>query len=430
MKMTSRPSGPLIGETTVPGDKSISHRALLLSALASGDSHLEHMLMEGDCSATVGMLGALGVRVEEQGSKIVVHGRGLHGLTPPKGPINCLRSGTTMRLGAGVLAAQSFTSVLNGDPQLLKRPMRRITEPLACMGARIICKPEGTPPLEIEGTVLSGYEHYLNVASAQVKSCLLLAGLYAKGETIVVEPGPSRDHTERMLRARGVNLQSENLHHILRGPIEGLLSMDMTIPGDISSASYLIAAATLVPGSKVRIQGVGVNPTRTGLIDVLNAMGAHIALENIHDAGGEPVGDIVVEHALLHGIEVSGSIVPRMIDELPVLALAAACAQGSTIVRDAAELRHKESDRIDTVSRELTALGAQIQPTEDGFIIEGVGQLQGATVQSYGDHRLAMTLAIAGLVAHGETTIHDAECIPDSFPGFSEILDRLGEINV
>ena len=430
MNMTSRPSGPLIGETTVPGDKSISHRALLLSALASGDSHLEHMLMEGDCSATVGMLGALGVRVEEQGSKIVVHGRGLHGLTPPKGPINCLRSGTTMRLGAGVLAAQSFTSVLNGDPQLLKRPMRRITEPLACMGARIICKPEGTPPLEIEGTVLSGYEHYLNVASAQVKSCLLLAGLYAKGETIVVEPGPSRDHTERMLRARGVNLESENLHHILRGPIEGLLPMDMTIPGDISSASYLIAAATLVPGSKVRIQGVGVNPTRTGLIDVLNAMGAHIALENIHDAGGEPVGDIVVEHALLHGIEVSGSIVPRMIDEFPVLALAAACAQGSTIVRDAAELRHKESDRIDTVSRELTALGAQIQPTEDGFIIEGVGQLQGATVQSYGDHRLAMTLAIAGLVAHGETTIHDAECIPDSFPGFSEILDRLGEINV
>ncbi len=430
MNMISRPSGPLIGETTVPGDKSISHRALLLSALASGDSHLEHMLMEGDCSATVGMLGALGVQVEEQGSEIVVHGRGLHGLKPPDGPINCLRSGTTMRLGAGVLAAQPFTSVLSGDPQLLKRPMRRITEPLACMGARIACQPEGTPPLEIEGTVLSGYEHHLNVASAQVKSCLLLAGLYAKGETIVVEPGPSRDHTERMLRARGVNLQSENLHHILRGPIEDLLPMDMTIPGDISSASYLIAAATLVSGSKVRIQGVGVNPTRTGLIDVLNAMGAHIALENIHDAGGEPVGDIVVEHALLHGIEVSGSIVPRMIDEFPVLVLAAACAQGSTIVRDAAELRHKESDRIDTVSRELTALGAQIQPTEDGFIIEGVGQLQGAMVQSYGDHRLAMTLAIAGLVAHGETTIHDAECIPDSFPGFSEILDRLGEINV
>ncbi len=449
-------SGALLrGRVRVPGDKSISHRALLLGALADGVSQIRGFLSCGDCLATLTCLRALGVEAtpipghppapsighpsappvghppappvgggeggEGSLTTLVIHGRGLRA---PAAPLNCARSGTTMRLLAGILAGQPFASTLTGHPQLLRRPMRRVVEPLRRMGAEI----EDTSshaPLTIRGRRLHGYDHTLVVASAQVKSALLLAGLYADGPTTVRQPGPARDHTERMLAAMGADIETTGLTVILH-PSSSLSPFSLTIAGDISSAAFPLITAALVPGSEVTVEGVGVNSTRTGLLDVLRAMGAEIALDNEREQGNEPVADVTVRASDLVGVEIGGDTVVRMIDEFPVLAVAATQGSGITVVRDAAELRVKETDRIAAVIAELRALGARIDPLPDGFIIEGPTPLHGAVVDSHGDHRLAMALAVAGLIAEGEVVIENADCIDDSFPGFVALMCGLG----
>jgi len=423
----------LRGELSVPGDKSITHRVLLLSALADGCSRIRGHLEGGDCLATANCLRALGVTIEQASSpaaegshELIIEGTGLHGWREPGDVLDCLRSGTTMRLLAGLLAGQSFFSVLNGAGQLRRRPMDRVVIPLRKMGARIEGRQSGRfPPLGISGSILHEIEYVLPVASAQVKSCILLAGLYAEGPTTVIEPGPSRDHTERMLRARGVALKSQGLRHTLTGPVARLAPLDTRVPGDFSSAAYLLVGALLVPGSEVLIDNVGVNPTRTGLLDVLRSMGANIALVDQRDQGGEPVADLLVRSQELGATQVGGHVVPRMIDEFPILALAATQAHGVTQVRDAAELRVKETDRIASIVEALRAMGSHIEGRPDGFEVEGPSRLHGALVDCHRDHRMAMTLAIAGLIAEGETIIAGADCIADSFPGFIESLRAL-----
>ncbi len=435
---------PLHGQARVPGDKSISHRALMLGALADGVSHVAGFLPGGDCLATLGCMRALGVQISLNGLSgensvesvdVTIHGRGLRGLRAPSAPLDCVRSGTAMRLLAGILAGQDFDSVLSGNPQLLARPMRRVVEPLRAMGADI-SDTDGHGPLVIHGKRLRGGEHTLAVASAQVKSALLLAGLFADEPVIVRQPGPSRDHTERMLESRIKNQESrmseaaivtDGLRVTLNPTvIDCLKPLDITIPGDISSAAFPLAAALLVPDSEITLTGVNTNWTRTGLLDVLAAMGAEIALMNEGEQGGEPVADLVVRSASLVATEIGGDTVVRMIDEFPILVVAATQARGTTVVRDARELRVKETDRIATVVAELRKLGAQIEPQEDGFIVKGPTRLHGALVDSHDDHRLGMALAVAGLVADGETVIEHAERIADSFPGFVGIMQGLG----
>jgi len=419
------PERPLRGHIRVPGDKSISHRALLLGAIADGKSQVRNLLPAADCLATLRCLRALGVDIEEPDpTTLIVHGRGLRGLRSPDGPLNCERSGTTMRLLSGILAGQPFPATLTGSPQLLRRPMSRVVTPLRQMGARI-ADTDSHAPLHIQGGNLRGIEYTLPVASAQVKSAVLLAGLYADGPTVVHEPGPARDHTERMLRAMGCELQIAN-HKLQITSCERLKALDFLVPGDASSAAFLMVAAVLVPGSEVVIEGVGVNPTRTGLLEVLRWMGAEVALTSERMASGEPVADLSVRSGTLQGVEVGGETVVRMIDEFPVLAVAATQAQGTTLVRDAAELRVKESDRIATAVAELRRLGACIEERPHGFVVHGPTPLRGAVVQSYGDHRLAMALAVAGLLADGETTVQGANCITDSFPGFAETMRAIG----
>ncbi len=429
MRLTVEKSKSLSGRIEVPGDKSISHRALLLGAIAEGTTRVQNFLPAADCLATLACVRAMGVEVERLSeTELIVYGRSLHGLMETKDVLDCAGSGTTMRLLAGILTGQPFYSVLTGNQQLRRRPMGRIAEPLRQMGATVFGRDNGRlPPLTILGGNLHGIEYRLPVASAQVKSAILLAGLYADGPTVIHEPGPARDHTERMLAAMGANIQYpiSNITGItLRGDTE-LSSLDIVVPGDISSAAYFIAAACLVPGSEVAVVGVGVNPTRTGFLDALREMGADILMENQHEVSGEPVADIVVQAGDLRGIEVKGEQVPRMIDEFPILAVVASQAQGTTVVSDAAELRVKETDRIANITVELRKLGARIEERPDGFVVEGPTRLVGAQVNSHGDHRLAMSLAIAGLVAEGETTIEGAECIADSFPGFEGILGAL-----
>ncbi len=426
MDLTVRATPRLAGETTVPGDKSITHRALLFGAMGDGPSRIWDHLEGGDCRATMACLERLGIVVERVAeAEIIVHGRGLRGWRPPAAPLDCGRSGTTMRLLAGLLAGQSFPSVLTGDAQLLGRPMGRVVEPLRRMGARIRATEENSPPLEIDGGSLQGVRYELPVASAQVKSCVLLAGLYAQGPTVVVEPAPSRDHTERMLRARGAPLESRGFEHTLAGPVERLSALDIRVPGDLSSAAYLLVAALLAREGRLVVRGVSVNPTRTGLLSVLNRMGARMTLQNLRSEGGEPVADLSAEPSTLRAAEVGGDLVPRMIDEFPILALAATQAEGVTRVRDAAELRVKESDRISAIVGELSALGAHIQERPDGFNVHGPTPLHGGPVHSHGDHRLAMTLAVAGLVASGSTRVQHAECVADSYPGFERVLGDL-----
>lgn len=424
-RLTIQPAASLRGCARVPGDKSISHRALLLGALADGAGQVSGFLPSADCQATVGCLRALGVVIDTlDATSLVVHGRGLHGLQAPSRPLNCARSGTTMRLLAGLLAGQAFESTLTGDDQLLRRPMRRIAEPLGRMGADIETA-AGHAPLIIRGAPLHGCEHTLHVASAQVKSALLLAGLYADGSTVVHQPGPARDHTERMLAAMGVNIDLAGLTAALHPP-DALFPLSLTVPGDISSASFPLVAALLVPGSVISISGVGVNPTRTGLLDVLREMGAVISVDNEGVSGNEPLADVTARASRLQGLEIGGDVVVRMIDEFPALAVAATQALGTTIVRDAAELRVKETDRIATAVQELRKMGARIESLPDGFVVEGPTQLRGAVVDSHRDHRLAMAMAVAGLVAEGETVIQRAECIGDSFPGFVELIQGFG----
>jgi 3-phosphoshikimate 1-carboxyvinyltransferase len=424
-ELKARPSGPLHGFVRVPGDKSISHRTLLLGSLADGLSEVWGFLRSADCLATLACMRGLGVRVDlhAEGS-LTVHGVGLRGLHPPGAPLDCVRSGTTMRLLAGILAGQPFESVLSGHPQLLRRPMRRIADPLAAMGAQILTT-DGHGPLKISGRRLLGCDHALAVASAQVKSAILLAGLYADGPTTVRQPGPARDHTERMLSAMGADVQVDGLTVTLR-PSSRLAPVSLTVPGDISSAAFPLAAAVLLPGSEVTFGGLGINPTRTGFLDVLHRMGAELTLEERRSEGAEPVARVTAHASNLNGAEVGGETVVRMIDEFPTLAVVASQARGTTVVRDASELRVKETDRIATTVAELQKLGAKIQPLPDGFIVEGPAPLTGGTVDSHGDHRLAMALAVAGLISRDEVVIQGAECIADSFPGFVGLMRELG----
>ena len=426
MKLRVRPCQILRGSVTVPGDKSISHRALLLGAIAHGVSTVRKWLPADDCQATLNALRDLGVTVERVSpTELLVHGAGLRGLSPPAGPIDCRGSGTTMRLLAGILAGQPFTSTLDGHAGLRRRPMERVAIPLREMGAAVETQ-DGCPPLTISGGNLNSINYRLPVASAQVKSAVLLAGLYAHGQTTVHQPAPSRDHTERMLRAQGVNIEAHNDIITLTPSTHPLAPFSLTVPADFSSASFPLVAASLVPGADVTLEGVGVNPTRTGLLDVLDAMGAGVESLNQAEHGGEPVADLVAGSRRLKGVEVSGDVVVRMIDEFPIFAVAATQAQGETLVRDARELRVKETDRIASVVAELRVLGAAIEERDDGFIVEGPARLRGAQVQSHDDHRLAMALVVAGLIAEGETIVDGAEVIDDSFPGFVGLMRGLG----
>ena len=429
-QITVQRAESLRGRVRVPGDKSISHRAVLLGAIAQGDSCIRGVLRGGDCLATIGCIRGLGVTVDEpDGDTLVVRGRGLDGLQEPSNPLDCRSSGTTMRLLAGLVAGAGVMTVLSGSGQLNRRPMARVAEPLRRMGATVLGRQGGRlPPLAVQGGRLHGIDYALPVASAQVKSAIVLAGLYTPELTVVHEhpQGISRDHTERMLRAMGAPIHSLGARVLSERPTHPLQPLDLEIPADMSSAAFLMVAALLTPGSRVELAAVTLNPTRTGLYDVLTAMGGQLTVENAHEVAGEPVGDVVVAHAPLRGTTAAGEAVVRGIDELPILAVAATQAHGTTVVRDAAELRVKETDRIATVVEELRKLGAQIEARPDGFIVEGPTALRGCTVDSHGDHRLAMALIVAGLVADGETVVRDTDCISDSFPGFERLLVRLG----
>ena len=409
---------PLRGTIGVPGDKSISHRTLLLAAIADGESRIEGLLRSHDVKATRGCLAALGVDIAEAGDAVAVRGAGVRGLRRPASPLDCVRSGTTMRLLAGLLAGRPFASLLSGDSQLLGRPMARVVDPLTRMGARIELE-DGCGPLLIHGTALHGAVHRLPIASAQVKSALLLAGLTAEGPTTVTEPGPSRDHTERMLGTMGAGVSIDG-RTIRIEPASRLDAIDTAVPGDPSSAAFWLVAGTIVPGSRLTISGVGINPTRTGLIDVLRAMGASIGIEGERQVANEPVADLTVEACDLHGVTVEGETVVRMIDEFPVLAVAATQADGETVIRNAGELRRKESDRIGAVVAALRRLGARIEEHRDGFVVEGATPLRGGSVDGCEDHRLVMALAVAAMVADGPVTIEGAERAEDSYPGFFE----------
>jgi 3-phosphoshikimate 1-carboxyvinyltransferase len=421
-----RPCPALRGSATVPGDKSITHRALLMGAVAQGVSTVRNWLPAADCQATLNALRALRVDVEQiSPTELLVNGVGLRGLKPPAAPIDCQGSGTTMRLLAGILAGQSFASTLDGHAGLRRRPMERVAVPLREMGAEVVTR-DGCPPLTVAGGQLRGIEYQLPVASAQVKSAILLAGLYAEGQTVLRQPGPSRDHTERMLWAQGVSIESGDDTITLTPDARPLAPISLTVPADFSSAAFPLVAALLVGVGEVTLEGVGVNSTRTGLLDVLDEMGAEITWLNQTEQGGEPAADLMVRSSELRGVEVGGELVVRMIDEFPILAVAATQARGETLVRDARELRVKETDRIASVVAELRALGAPIQEQDDGFVVEGPIPLRGARVHSHGDHRLAMALVIAGLIAERETVVEGADVIADSFPDFVSLMQELG----
>ena len=422
---SSQPGQPLHGDVRVPGDKSVSHRALMLSAIAEGTSRIHGFLEGEDTRATAAVLSKLGVRIEmPSNGERVVHGVGLHGLRGSSEPLDCGNAGTGMRLLTGLLAGQAFDSELIGDASLSKRPMRRVTDPLTQMGARIDSR-DGLPPLIVRGGQnMQGIHYALPVASAQVKSALLLAGLYSQGVTEIIEPHPTRDYTERMLAAFDWPIDFSPGHASLEGG-HTLRATDVDVPADFSSAAFFLVAGSIVPGSELRLPAVGLNPRRTGLLHALRLMGADIAIESPRESGGEPVGDLVVRYAPLHGIELPESLVPDMIDEFPVLFIAAAVATGTTTIRGAAELRVKESDRIATMATGLRALGASIEETPDGAIIGG-GKLGAGSVQSHLDHRIAMSFAVAGLVAEAPVRINDCSHVATSFPGFLELANGCG----
>ena len=427
MRIISKLSRPLKGELTAEADKSISHRSVIFSGLARGESVIRNFLLAADTLSSYNCMRKLGVEMTREGSFIRVEGKGIEGLQEPFQVLDCGNSGTTIRLLSGLLSARPFFSVLSGDSSLNKRPMKRIISPLNSMGAVINARSQGNyPPLAVNGQRLKGIDYTLPVASAQVKSALLLAALTAEGETTLREPHKSRDHTERMLHAMGARIQEEGLK-IKLSPGVDLLPQEFIVPGDISSAAFFIVAATIVPGSELLIKGVGINPSRSGIIEVLIQMGGNIKLENQQVISGEPVADLIVSHSRLKAVEISGDIVPRLIDELPVLAVAMAAASGTSIVHDAQELKVKETDRIEAITAELKKVGIQAQAIEDGFIIEGGGTLKGTQVNSHGDHRIAMSLAVGALLAEGETTIANPEAVDISFPSFWEELERLGK---
>ncbi len=428
--LTVKRSQPLTGQVRVPGDKSISHRAVLFGALAAGDSRVRGYLRGGDCLATLECMRRVGIEIEEiSADEIIIHGKGLHGWQEPHLPLDCVTSGTTMRLLAGLVAGAGIFAVLTGGPQLSRRPMGRVAEPLRKMGATVLGRAGGSlPPLAIQGGSLRGIDYRLPVASAQVKSAVLLAGLFTHDLTVVIEPGPLRDHTERMLRAMGAPVRTLAAKVTSEAPTIPLQPLDLRVPADMSSAAFLLTAGVLVPGSRLTLESVAVNPTRCGLLDILRRMGADLRLSEEAEVCGEPIGHLTAVSSPLQGVTVAGEVVVRAIDELPVLAVAATQAAGATLVRDAEELRVKETDRIAAVVAELRKLGAQIDARADGFLIEGPTPLRGAVVDSHGDHRLAMALCIAGLVADGDTTVMDTDCIADSFPGFERLLVKLGAV--
>lgn len=416
---------PINGEFQVPGDKSISHRAVMFGAIAEGTTRIRNFLPANDCLATIDAMRALGIEIEAGPDEVLVHSRGLHGLREPYRPLECGGSGTTMRLLTGLLAGQPFYSVLAGNAQLSRRPMERVAAPLRQMGAVILGREGGKyPPLSITGGSLRGINYRPPSASAQVKSAILLAGLFAAGATTVEELLPTRDHTERMLRAMGAQVETTGRAVTIR-PADTLAALDLDVPADISSAAFLLVAACIVPGSRLFLPRAGMNPGRTGIVTALCRMGAQVVAHNERVENGEPVADIEVRYAPLKGIEITDEDVPGMIDELPVFAVAATQAEGVTEVRGAAELRVKETDRIATTVAELRRMGADIEALPDGFRIQGPTPLRGTVVNSHGDHRLAMALAIAGLAAAGETLVEDADCTQDSFPGFDAVLQRL-----
>jgi 3-phosphoshikimate 1-carboxyvinyltransferase len=405
-----------------PGDKSMSHRALLFGALAEGPSTVTRLAPGRDVASTAACLEDLGVLIEHAGEgAVIVHGKGPAGLTAPARILDAGNSGTTIRLLSGILAARPFTSVITGDGSLRRRPMRRIVEPLERMGARIETSSGGTAPLTIHGCRLRGTDLVLPVASAQLKSCALLAGMLAEGLTSVTEPALSRDHTERMLSGMGVRIRREGLRLEIEGP-QTPLPADFDVPGDISSAAFPMVAAALIPESELLIENVGVNPTRTGVLTVLRAMGCPIEELNPRTLHGEPRADLRIRTARLHGTEIFGDMIPKVIDEIPVLAVAASQASGRTVVRDAGELRVKETDRIAAIVKNLAAMGVRVETRKDGFAVEGPQPLCGAVIDSMEDHRIAMAFAVAGLLADGPTRIEGTECADISYPGFFDLI--------
>jgi 3-phosphoshikimate 1-carboxyvinyltransferase len=420
-----KPAKSVQGEITVPGDKSISHRSIMLASIAQGVTSVRGFLRGEDNISTLNAFRAMGVAVADDGETLRIEGKGLHGLTEPSDLLDCGNSGTSMRLITGLLAGQRFFSVLTGDRYLRNRPMKRVIEPLGRMGAAIFGRAGGDrAPLAIVGKELTGIDYASPVASAQVKSAILLAGLYAAGETTVTEPHLSRDHSERMLRYFGADIETLPAGARVRGGRE-LRGGDITVPGDISSAAFFMVAALIVPGSELLIRGVGINPTRTGIIDILTAMGGSLELLDCRELSGEPVADILVRSSRLRGIEIGGDLVPRAIDEFPVLCVAASLAEGRTIVREARELRVKETDRIAAMAANLRKAGVTVVETDDGMEIEGRESLKGGEYESFGDHRIAMSMLVAGLVAAGDITVSDVECIATSFPNFMELLARV-----
>lgn len=415
----------LRGELTIPGDKSISHRAVMLGSLAKGDTRITHFLEGEDCLSTISCFQKMGISIEKKDREVLVHGKGLRGLTAPKECLDVGNSGTTTRLISGILAGQNFVSELNGDASIQSRPMKRIITPLTAMGADIISlKGNGCAPLRITGRPLRAIHYDSPVASAQVKSCVLLAGLYADGMTSVTEPVLSRNHTELMLNYFGAQVESRGTTASVH-PDPLLEGRDIRVPGDISSAAYFLGAGILTPDSEILLKHVGINPTRDGILRVLKAMGAQISLLN-ENREGEPVADLLVRSGALHGTVIGGEIIPSLIDELPMLAVIAAFAEGTTVIKDAAELRVKESDRIEVMVDNLKRMGAEIEGTPDGMIIRGGKPLHGAVIDPHLDHRAAMSFAVAGTICEGDLDIQDAECVTISYPDFYKDLYRLG----
>jgi 3-phosphoshikimate 1-carboxyvinyltransferase len=418
---------PLRGEMKVPGDKSISHRALILGSLAKGETLITNFLSSADCLATAAIFRQLGIRIIKQDGRVAISGKGLKGLNAPTSLLDVGNSGTSIRLLSGVLAGQSFITEISGDDSIRRRPMGRVARPLQQMGAVISGRLSGEEiyaPLKINGGKLQPIDYQLPVPSAQVKSAVLLAGLFAAGETSVTEKILSRDHTERMLEYFGAQIKRSGLQTAVVGGSD-FSGQELDIPGDLSSAAFFLVASAIVPGSELKITDVGLNPTRTGIIEVLHRMGANLQVENERIVSGEPRGEIIIKSSELKGIELSGEIIPRIIDEIPVIAVAATQAVGKTEIRGAKELRVKESDRIKTTAAELRKMGAEIEELPDGLIINGPTKLHGGKIESWGDHRIAMAASVAGLAAEGETVINNTACVETSFPGFKELLYKV-----
>ncbi|MBR7016541.1 MAG: 3-phosphoshikimate 1-carboxyvinyltransferase [Lachnospiraceae bacterium] len=426
----------LKGTLTVPGDKSISHRAVMLGSLSEGDTYIRGFLKSADCLATIDCFRRMGIDIEENEDRLIIHGKGLHGLRAPKEPLNAMNSGTTTRILSGILAGQDFPVTIIGDESLSRRPMKRIIDPLSRMGCRITSvNGNNCLPLTIHGGSLAGIRYESPVASAQVKSCVAMAALYADSPVTITEPYLSRNHTELMLRGFGGDVTSftdpetgRPACTVMPGP--RLTGQSVTVPGDISSAAYFIAAALLVPNSEVTLKNVGINPTRDGILRVARAMGGSVEVTNLRSEGGEPTADLIIRSSALHGTTIGGALIPTLIDELPVITVMAACAEGTTVIRDAGELRVKESDRLSLIAANLRAMGVALTETEDGIIMEGkplkMAPLRGVSVDPKKDHRMAMAFAVAGLVAEGPTEILDAGCVDISYPNFFEDLASLG----